>query len=195
MWESWVWGALKGSLVWADPSLCVSRQRALVETHLRQICGLEQQLRQQQGLRDAAFSSPSPPPTPAPPCADLDLHYLALRGGSGLSHGEISTTPNVSTPKSPSLTPVSASPDSSPFWDWGSTPHYNVLNFSHSYPIPLYHLFPYPVSPTNTPPLLPVCPSAAACSSHMCQQRAPPLRSPTTPAAPPGLSQVVRSRG
>lgn len=85
-----------GEMIQAYEKLCVEKSdletelgemRALVETHLRQICGLEQQLRQQQGLRDAAFSSPSPPPTPAPPCADLDLHYLALRGGSGLSHG------------------------------------------------------------------------------------------------------------
>lgn len=76
-----------------------------METHLRQICGLEQQLRQQQSLRDAAFPSPSPPPTPGPPCADLDLHYLALRGGSGLSHGEISTTPDVPALESPSLPP------------------------------------------------------------------------------------------
>uniref|UniRef100_A0A8C0M9X4 TBK1 binding protein 1 n=1 Tax=Canis lupus familiaris TaxID=9615 RepID=A0A8C0M9X4_CANLF len=71
-------------------------ERALVETHLRQICGLEQQLRQQQSLRDAAFPSPSPPPTPGPPCADLDLHYLALRGGSGLSHGWPGPTASVS---------------------------------------------------------------------------------------------------
>ena len=87
--------------------LCLTLQRALVETHLRQICGLEQQLRQQQGLRDAAFPSPSPPPAPAPPCTDLDLHYLALRGGSGLSHGEISATPDIPTPESPRLTPIS----------------------------------------------------------------------------------------
>ncbi|XP_044777764.1 LOW QUALITY PROTEIN: TANK-binding kinase 1-binding protein 1 [Neomonachus schauinslandi] len=85
-----------GEMIQAYEKLCVEKSdletelgemRALVETHLRQICGLEQQLQQQQGLRDAAFSSPSPPPAPAPPCADLDLHYLALRGGSGLSHG------------------------------------------------------------------------------------------------------------
>ncbi|VCX42827.1 unnamed protein product [Gulo gulo] len=84
-----------GEMIQAYEKLCVEKSdletelgemRALVETHLRQICGLEQQLRQQQGLRDAAFSSPSPPPASAPPCADLDLHYLALRGGSGLSH-------------------------------------------------------------------------------------------------------------
>ncbi|XP_062072289.1 TANK-binding kinase 1-binding protein 1 isoform X1 [Lepus europaeus] len=84
-----------GEMIQAYEKLCVEKSdletelgemRALVETHLRQICGLEQQLRQQQGLRDAAFSSLSPPPAPAPPCADLDLHYLALRGGSALSH-------------------------------------------------------------------------------------------------------------
>nr|XP_025852062.1 TANK-binding kinase 1-binding protein 1 [Vulpes vulpes] len=84
-----------GEMIQAYEKLCVEKSdletelgemRALVETHLRQICGLEQQLRQQQSLRDAAFPSPSPPPTPGPPCADLDLHYLALRGGSGLSH-------------------------------------------------------------------------------------------------------------
>eukprot|EP00069_Balaena_mysticetus_P021963 bmy_14046T0 len=84
-----------GEMIQAYEKLCVEKSdletelgemRALVETHLRQICGLEQQLRQQQGLRDAAFPSLSPPTAPAPPCADLDLHYLALRGGSGLSH-------------------------------------------------------------------------------------------------------------
>ena len=76
-----------------------------METHLRQICGLEQQLRQQQGLRDVDFPSLSPPPAPAPPCADLDLHYLALRGGSSLSHGELSVTPDFHTPKSPQPAP------------------------------------------------------------------------------------------
>ncbi|KAM7068045.1 TANK-binding kinase 1-binding protein 1 isoform 2-T4 [Molossus nigricans] len=85
-----------GEMIQAYEKLCVEKSdletelgemRALVETHLRQICGLEQQLQQQQqGLRDTAFSSLSPPPAPAQPCADLDLHYLALRGGSGLSH-------------------------------------------------------------------------------------------------------------
>ncbi|XP_012581504.1 PREDICTED: TANK-binding kinase 1-binding protein 1 [Condylura cristata] len=84
-----------GEMIQAYEKLCVEKNdletelgemRALVETHLRQICGLEQQLRQQQGLRDAAFPSLSPPPAPAPPCAELDLHYLAMRGGSGLSH-------------------------------------------------------------------------------------------------------------
>ncbi|KAL4834446.1 hypothetical protein H8958_003365 [Nasalis larvatus] len=93
-----------GEMIQAYEKLCVEKSdletelgemRALVETHLRQICGLEQQLRQQQGLRDAAFSNP--PPAPAPPCADLDLHYLALRGGSGLSHaGWPGPTPSVS---------------------------------------------------------------------------------------------------
>ncbi|XP_029782878.1 TANK-binding kinase 1-binding protein 1 [Suricata suricatta] len=94
-----------GEMIQAYEKLCVEKSdletelgemRALVETHLRQICGLEQQLRQQQGLRDAAFPSPSPPPAPAPPCTDLDLHYLALRGGSGLSHGWPGPTPSVS---------------------------------------------------------------------------------------------------
>ncbi|XP_054987982.1 TANK-binding kinase 1-binding protein 1 isoform X1 [Sorex araneus] len=75
----------------------LSEMRALVETHLRQICGLEQQLRQQQGLRDAPFSSRSPPPAATPPCAELDVHYLALRGGSGLSHaGWPGPAPSVS---------------------------------------------------------------------------------------------------
>ncbi|XP_015454594.1 TANK-binding kinase 1-binding protein 1 [Pteropus alecto] len=94
-----------GEMIQAYEKLCVEKSdletelgemRALVETHLRQICGLEQQLRQQQGLRDAAFSSLSPPPAPAPPCTDLDLHYLALRGGSSLSHGWPGPTPSVS---------------------------------------------------------------------------------------------------
>ncbi|XP_033266624.1 TANK-binding kinase 1-binding protein 1 isoform X1 [Orcinus orca] len=94
-----------GEMIQAYEKLCVEKSdletelgemRALVETHLRQICGLEQQLRQQQGLRDAAFPSLSPPPAPAPPCADLDLHYLALRGGSGLSHGWPGPTPSMS---------------------------------------------------------------------------------------------------
>ncbi|KAB1265219.1 TANK-binding kinase 1-binding protein 1 [Camelus dromedarius] len=94
-----------GEMIQAYEKLCVEKNdletelgemRALVETHLRQICGLEQQLRQQQGLRDAAFPSLSPPPVPAPPCADLDLHYLALRGGSGLNHaGWPGTTPSL----------------------------------------------------------------------------------------------------
>ncbi|XP_063107512.1 TANK-binding kinase 1-binding protein 1 isoform X2 [Cavia porcellus] len=84
-----------GEMIQAYEKLCVEKSdletelgemRALVETHLRQICGLEQQLRQQQGLRDAAFSSLSPPPAPTPPCTDLDLHYLALRGGSTMGH-------------------------------------------------------------------------------------------------------------
>ncbi|XP_036889251.1 TANK-binding kinase 1-binding protein 1 isoform X1 [Sturnira hondurensis] len=84
-----------GEMIQAYEKLCVEKSdletelgemRALVETHLRQICGLEQQLRQQQGLQDTAFSSLSPPPASAPPCADLDLHYLALRAGSGSSH-------------------------------------------------------------------------------------------------------------
>ncbi|XP_074175744.1 TANK-binding kinase 1-binding protein 1 isoform X3 [Rhinolophus sinicus] len=95
-----------GEMIQAYEKLCVEKSdletelgemRALVETHLRQICGLEQQLRQQQGLRDAAFSSLSPPPAPAPPCADLDLHYLALRGGSSMSHaGWPGPAPSVS---------------------------------------------------------------------------------------------------
>uniref|UniRef100_A0A9L0JV07 TBK1 binding protein 1 n=1 Tax=Equus asinus TaxID=9793 RepID=A0A9L0JV07_EQUAS len=95
-----------GEMIQAYEKLCVEKNdletelgemRALVETHLRQICGLEQQLRQQQSLRDAAFPSLSPPPAPAPPCADLDLHYLALRGGPGLSHaGWPGPTPSVS---------------------------------------------------------------------------------------------------
>nr|KAF6459251.1 TBK1 binding protein 1 [Rousettus aegyptiacus] len=94
-----------GEMIQAYEKLCVEKSdletelgemRALVETHLRQICGLEQQLRQQQGLQDAAFSSLSPPPAPAPPCADLDLHYLALRGGSSLSHGWPGPTPSMS---------------------------------------------------------------------------------------------------
>nr|XP_006214371.2 TANK-binding kinase 1-binding protein 1 [Vicugna pacos] len=94
-----------GEMIQAYEKLCVEKNdletelgemRALVETHLRQICGLEQQLRQQQGLRDAAFPSLSPPPVSAPPCADLDLHYLALRGGSGLNHaGWPGTTPSL----------------------------------------------------------------------------------------------------
>ncbi|XP_014646097.1 PREDICTED: TANK-binding kinase 1-binding protein 1 [Ceratotherium simum simum] len=95
-----------GEMIQAYEKLCVEKNdletelgemRALVETHLRQICGLEQQLRQQQSLRDAAFPSLSPPPAPAPPCAELDLHYLALRGGPGLSHaGWPGPTPSVS---------------------------------------------------------------------------------------------------
>lgn len=94
-----------GEMIQAYEKLCVEKSdletelgemRALVETHLRQICGLEQQLRQQQGLREGAFPSLSPPPAPAPPCADLDLHYLALRGGSGLSHGWPGPTPSMS---------------------------------------------------------------------------------------------------
>ncbi|XP_027623111.1 TANK-binding kinase 1-binding protein 1 [Tupaia chinensis] len=95
-----------GEMIQAYEKLCVEKSdletelgemRALVETHLRQICGLEQQLRQQQGLRDAAFPSLSPPPAPAPSCADLDLHYLALRGGPGMSHaGWPGPTPSVS---------------------------------------------------------------------------------------------------
>lgn len=80
------------SCIDSEPSVRLSLQRALVETHLRQICGLEQQLQQQQGLREAAFPSLSPPPAPATPCPDLDLHYLALRGGPALGHGEISVT-------------------------------------------------------------------------------------------------------
>uniref|UniRef100_A0A8C9M2W9 TBK1 binding protein 1 n=1 Tax=Panthera tigris altaica TaxID=74533 RepID=A0A8C9M2W9_PANTA len=57
-----------GEMIQAYEKLCVEKSdletelgemRALVETHLRQICGLEQQLRQQQGLRDAAFPSPT----------------------------------------------------------------------------------------------------------------------------------------
>ncbi|XP_004633735.1 TANK-binding kinase 1-binding protein 1 [Octodon degus] len=84
-----------GEMIQAYEKLCVEKSdletelgemRALVETHLRQICGLEQQLRQQQGLRDAAFSSLSPPLAPTPPCTELDLHYLALRGGSAVGH-------------------------------------------------------------------------------------------------------------
>lgn len=94
-----------GEMIQAYEKLCVEKSdletelgemRALVETHLRQICGLEQQLRQQQGVRDTAFPSLSPPPAPAPPCADLDLHYLALRGGSGLNHGWPGPTPSMS---------------------------------------------------------------------------------------------------
>lgn len=94
-------------MIQAYEKLCVEKSdletelgemRALVETHLRQICGLEQQLRQQQGLREASsFPSRSPPPAPASPCAELDLHYLALRGGSGLSHaGWPAPTPSLS---------------------------------------------------------------------------------------------------
>nr|XP_042139320.1 TANK-binding kinase 1-binding protein 1 [Peromyscus maniculatus bairdii] len=84
-----------GEMIQAYEKLCVEKNdletelgemRALVETHLRQICGLEQQLQQQQGLREAAFPSLSPPPAPATPCPDLDLHYLALRGGPALGH-------------------------------------------------------------------------------------------------------------
>ncbi|KAJ1071301.1 hypothetical protein K5549_001593 [Capra hircus] len=95
-----------GEMIQAYEKLCVEKSdletelgemRALVETHLRQICGLEQQLRQQQGLRDVDFPSLSPPPAPAPPCADLDLHYLALRGGSSLNHaGWPGATPSMS---------------------------------------------------------------------------------------------------
>ncbi|XP_063124566.1 TANK-binding kinase 1-binding protein 1 isoform X2 [Rattus norvegicus] len=85
-----------GEMIQAYEKLCVEKSdletelgemRALVETHLRQICGLEKQLQQQQGLRDAAFSSLSPPAVPATACPDLDLHYLALRGGPALGHG------------------------------------------------------------------------------------------------------------
>lgn len=85
-----------GEMIQAYEKLCVEKSdletelgemRALVETHLRQICGLEKQLQQQQGLRDAAFSSLSPPAVPASACPDLDLHYLALRGGPALGHG------------------------------------------------------------------------------------------------------------
>lgn len=84
-----------GEMIQAYEKLCVEKSdletelgemRALVETHLRQICGLEKQLQQQQGLRDAAFSSLSPPAVPATACPDLDLHYLALRGGPALGH-------------------------------------------------------------------------------------------------------------
>ena len=84
-----------GEMIQAYEKLCVEKSdletelgemRALVETHLRQICGLEKQLQQQQGLRDAAFSSLSPPAVPASACPDLDLHYLALRGGPALGH-------------------------------------------------------------------------------------------------------------
>lgn len=95
MWHS---GGSRSTLPCADP---LSRmQRALVETHLRQICGLEQQLQQQQGLQDTAFSSLSPPP-----CADLDLHYLTLRGGSGLSHGKISAPSKLPYPGLPKPNP------------------------------------------------------------------------------------------
>lgn len=84
-----------GEMIQAYEKLCVEKSeletelgemRALVETHLRQICGLEKQLQQQQSLRDAAFSSLSPPAVPSTACPDLDLHYLALRGGPALGH-------------------------------------------------------------------------------------------------------------
>lgn len=90
--KPWGWEEMRG--FWFRTELPRLRsvlpplQRALVETHLRQICGLQQQLRQQQGGGDSTFHSLSPPIAPADP--DLDLHYLALRGGPGLGHGEIS---------------------------------------------------------------------------------------------------------
>lgn len=110
-WRSPAFGESTGvPLALCRPSnFCLPLQRALVETHLRQICGLEQQLKQQQGLRDTAFPSLSPPPAPAPPCADLDLHYLALRGGTALGHGEISDPqspyPQVPKPNPHFITP------------------------------------------------------------------------------------------
>ncbi|XP_074080228.1 TANK-binding kinase 1-binding protein 1 isoform X2 [Macrotis lagotis] len=98
-----------GEMIQAYEKLCVEKNdlenelgemRALVETHLRQICGLQQQLRQQQGGGDSTFQSLSPPAAPAPTDPDLDLHYLALRGGPGLGHV---LEPSLGWPSPPSI--------------------------------------------------------------------------------------------
>ncbi|XP_056672810.1 TANK-binding kinase 1-binding protein 1 isoform X3 [Monodelphis domestica] len=98
-----------GEMIQAYEKLCVEKSdlenelgemRALVETHLRQICGLQQQLRQHQGGGDSSFPCLSPPSAPAPPDPDLDLHYLALRGGPGLGHV---LEPSLGWPSPPSV--------------------------------------------------------------------------------------------
>ncbi|KFO34917.1 Importin subunit beta-1, partial [Fukomys damarensis] len=84
-----------GEMIQAYEKLCVEKSdletelgemRALVETHLRQICGLEQQLRQQQGLREAAFPAW---PGPAPSVSELERRRLeeALEAAQGEARG------------------------------------------------------------------------------------------------------------
>ncbi|XP_038610416.1 TANK-binding kinase 1-binding protein 1 isoform X4 [Tachyglossus aculeatus] len=55
--------------------------RALVETHLSQICSLEQQLRDQQ-----TESGSCPSLSLSPPVHSSELHYLSLHGTPGLGH-------------------------------------------------------------------------------------------------------------
>ncbi|XP_028931902.1 TANK-binding kinase 1-binding protein 1 isoform X2 [Ornithorhynchus anatinus] len=61
--------------------------RALVETHLSQICSLEQQLRDQQTESGSCPSLPSLPSLSlSPPLHSSELHYLSLHGPPGLGH-------------------------------------------------------------------------------------------------------------